>query len=732
MLGRRKKVYFFISIFTLLLGNFALAQVQPALKITDASATYETVERYLRVWEQGDQPFSTAPEAVLSGAFEDKFQPLPNGSNSFPAKKSYWAKLIIDYQADRDAEWLLKTGQNNYTDVYIQNESGQFIKKKAGFFHSIKEKDIPEGRDGELSLYLHSGDRKTIYIHAWDEANYPVKFAISLAPIKTWYNYVKALNLGQGLLLGALLIMLAYNLLVFILSGDKTYLFYSGYIFFGALYYANRAGFTREYLFPENVIVWQSLWVYAIALQPPFYLLFMRSFLKTSERIPKFDKVIKVVIGLMFLGTAVQMSIFYFAFNLSLVIYVTIAQFLFSCIFLLVCLIVIATIKDKLYRYFLIGSSAFFLGAFIGVGILAFNSARGAEFMPYVQAGFLSEIVLFSIGLGYRIRRNEQDKRKAQEELITQLKANEELQQRANEELERKVKERTFELALQKEEIEAQRDSIEQAYEEIQAKTETIEKKNQDITASINYAKRIQTAILPSENKVQESFEDAFIMFYPRDIVSGDFYWHADLGTHQVIAAVDCTGHGVPGAIMSMIGNDLLSEAVHLKDLRDPAAILEYADEHLKDRLQQESDTSIPDGMDMALCVIDEGRQEVLFAGAKNSLFWVESGEIKEFKGNRRPIGGQEKKKKHVPFTTQLLPYEETGHATFYLCSDGYQDQFGGPKGRKFMKRRLKELLQEISHLPMAEQKQRLEQSFQQWKGAERQIDDVLFIGVAI
>jgi serine phosphatase RsbU (regulator of sigma subunit) len=260
---------------------------------------------------------------------------------------------------------------------------------------------------------------------------------------------------------------------------------------------------------------------------------------------------------------------------------------------------------------------------------------------------------------------------------------------------------------------------------ELKSAYDEVEKKNRDITSSINYAKRIQDAMLPHWELAKQHLAEAFVYFVPRDIVSGDFYWFAEKDGKAIVAAVDCTGHGVPGAFMSMIGMNLLAQIVHLKGITAPAAILDQMHLGIQQALQQ-SQGENRDGMDMAVCTLDYQQQRLAFAGAKNPLVYVENGALQVIKGDKMPIGGAEAREGQR-FTEHSIPMLP-GNA-YYLFSDGFEDQFGGPQNKKFKQQRLRELLLSICHLPMQAQRQALQQAFEHWKGQERQIDDVLVLG---
>ena len=260
---------------------------------------------------------------------------------------------------------------------------------------------------------------------------------------------------------------------------------------------------------------------------------------------------------------------------------------------------------------------------------------------------------------------------------------------------------------------------------EVVQKSMEIEEKNRDITASIRYAERIQRAMLPRE----DTFRDTFVLFMPKDIVSGDFYWMYDNGDWQFIAAVDCTGHGVPGAFMSIIGHNSLNKVVREYGITRPAAIVDQLNIEVMKSLLQRHEKAINDGMDLALIAFNKKKFTLEFAGAYNPLYVVRKGEVFVYKGDRFPIGmtTMDEKKNFTNQSVDIQPGD-----MLYMCSDGYADQFGSVEEKKFKSGNVKKLLSEIWHLPVSEQKERLEKEIMDWKGNLDQVDDIMFIGTRI
>lgn len=257
---------------------------------------------------------------------------------------------------------------------------------------------------------------------------------------------------------------------------------------------------------------------------------------------------------------------------------------------------------------------------------------------------------------------------------------------------------------------------------EVVAQKEELAQKNKDITDSIRYAKRIQFAILP----LKSPFPDTFILFKPKDIVSGDFYWFTEVDGKEFIAAVDCTGHGVPGAFMSIIGHNSLNKIVNQYGILEPGKILTELNREVVETLHYASDEGdVYDGMDLALIAFDRKKREIEYAGAYNSMYIVRRGELSETKADRQPIGlagGLSKK-----FNTVRISVEDGDMV--YLFSDGYADQFGGEGMKKFKSKNLKQVLEEISDKPVSQQRELLDEALEKWRGNIEQVDDVLVIG---
>ncbi|PKP22276.1 MAG: hypothetical protein CVU05_04670 [Bacteroidetes bacterium HGW-Bacteroidetes-21] len=289
---------------------------------------------------------------------------------------------------------------------------------------------------------------------------------------------------------------------------------------------------------------------------------------------------------------------------------------------------------------------------------------------------------------------------------------------------------RNHEINVQKEEIATQRDEILSQRDMLYEQKGKIEHIHKELTDSIHYAKRIQQAILPPSYYIDQIIQDHFILYKPKDVVSGDFYFFDKAEGKVIFSAVDCTGHGVPGALMSVIGYNWLVQAVRERVITSPDKILSFLDEGVNNTLRQTAgESGVNDGMDLALCTLDLKTGEVQYAGAYNSLYYTQKGIIKEIKADKKPIGVNPDGVADT-FTNHIL--QLSSGDMVYLFSDGYPDQFGGPKGKKFKYKPLMSLLESISSHPVDTQKEILDQKLKSWMGDLEQVDDILVIGLRI
>jgi serine phosphatase RsbU (regulator of sigma subunit) len=288
------------------------------------------------------------------------------------------------------------------------------------------------------------------------------------------------------------------------------------------------------------------------------------------------------------------------------------------------------------------------------------------------------------------------------------------------------LQQKNEEINLQKSEIKDNRDEIAAQRDSILDQKHALEEASSEIMKSIWYAQHIQQAILPDLNKINSVFHEFFMLYIPKSIVSGDFYWFTQKNEKIFFALADCTGHGIPGAFMTVMANDLLNSIVIQQDENDCAKILKLLDEAVLNSLQYKGNSS-SDGLDIALLCFDSKKQELIFSGAGIDIFVFQQDEWKTYKGERFSIGGFKDATYKTPKNIKLDLKEDT---QIYIYTDGYVDQFGGEKDKKYMRKRLNLLLDEIKFLPLDQQKIKLEKAIVEWKGAQEQTDDITFTGI--
>jgi serine phosphatase RsbU (regulator of sigma subunit) len=264
--------------------------------------------------------------------------------------------------------------------------------------------------------------------------------------------------------------------------------------------------------------------------------------------------------------------------------------------------------------------------------------------------------------------------------------------------------------------------------QKIQKSNEEFTNKNKDMMDSINYAKEIQNAVLPKESYIQQFFSETFLINMPKDIVSGDFYWCSQSGSKFIVAVGDCTGHGVPAALISMMGYNKLNHIVNVIGLTKPSHILEQLDFEIREAFKKEdSEHVIPDGMDIAVCAIDRKNNTVEFAGANRPLYYLKNGALEIIKGSKKSIGGISEDI-DKDFTNHLISKDTMD--CIYLFTDGFMDQFGGVQGKKFLCKRFRELISSTHIYTMKEQKELLINALNDWKGDREQTDDICLLGI--
>jgi len=714
---------FFVHFFTCFPVLSQNSRLSKHIIVVDGDSTLIDLSKSLYILS--DSTDITEFEQISDNIKKLKFLPYSNYKKLYPRfviNKNYWARITFYNQSDRN-HWVLYAGKGSKVRLFYPNKTGRYEKKVNGRLVKGSQRDIKNSiveSVYKFNVFLHPKKATTLYLNLQGKLYNP-RFKLKLQSVQAYQKEEAYLITIESIFQGALWVILLYNIILFVIVKDRTYLYYSAYIFSYSIYYLSYREFLAEYPLTQAylaIITQQTSMV--------FYFLFMKLFVEAKKLIPKWNNFIHYWLIVKAIFVSIVFIKIYLSLNLvDSELYLVIVVLTDVLLFIITCFILLST-KSVLARYFVTGSFflmvGWFLSAFSFAGILQVDIDENY----FSQGGLFLELVLFSVGLGYRERKNEQEKRLAQEENARILKEQ-------NVTLERKVKERTLEitekneeLMMQKEEILTQRDALQERGEELQFAY------NQ-ITDSVRYAQTIQNAILPFEKKIKRVFDDYFIIFYPKDIVSGDFYWFNSIedGNHikAVVSAIDCTGHGVPGAFMSMIGNTLLNETINEKRIFNPAEVLTRLHHKIRQDLRQ-AETNNSDGMDMVLCVIEQTSKQdykLTFSGAKRPLYYIHEGELEQLKADRFSIGGEvyEDERERI-FTNQEIILKKGD--MFYLLTDGFGDTPGMDR-KRFGSRNIKKMITAAKDLSMPDQKEAFEAALTNHMGDQEARDDVTFLG---
>ncbi|KXX69137.1 7TM diverse intracellular signaling domain-containing protein [Flammeovirga sp. SJP92] len=538
------------------------------------------------------------------------------------------------------------------------------------------------------------------YFYLKINANY-LQFWLYYGSSKSYIQYIYDTSITDGIYYGFILIMLIYNLFVYFTAKDTTYLYYVIYVLAIGMMVAHFQG--------HDAHIWGS--VGFIAERGPMWpavaglasVLFGYKFLKIKESLPKLKLFYFTGMGTF----SVAIIAVLFGFNLICSLINQVSGF-FGAIIMLYSSIVLIKKGNREARLFLVAFNFYICAALIfvlaGADIIPYN-----KFTDYAwQIGSTLEMFFLALAIGQKINQLELEKNSL---ILNQNKM-----------LEEKVAERTEELNATNEELNV---LVEQVYQQ----NEMIHKKNSDLESSINYAQRIQNSILPTELELKENISSHFIFYQPKDVVSGDIYWYKKMNGYHYLAAVDCTGHGVPGAFVSMMAGNSLREIVTVSKSSSPNEILDQLDEHVTKNFNQKNNNN-KEGMDIALCIWDDKKENLYYSGAKNPLVILRKDRsIELIKGDKKSVGGNiHPHYDAMTFTSHHIPLTDDIKG-FYIFSDGIQDQFGGEKGKKLMRQGLLNIIHEYRELGIEEQGPKIIDEIDKWQGDQKQIDDMLLIG---
>ncbi len=647
----------------------------------------------------------------LNSQYEKRF------ATGFRSNQDYWAKMKVLNEANFDKDFILFLGYLSQAEVFVVYQDGTYQKGIAGFFVANHRLNPRQGQGSKVRITLEAKKVNTLLIKFKNTINYPPEPSFIIQEEKIWQEDIAQTNLIQGIFQGLLGLILLYNLFLFFSLRDITYLYFVAYVATISVYFLNEYEYLEQYFLPSEPILsfYLSNLVYVASI---FYLQFNRFFLDIPRKYPRWDIFLKIwlwlSIGTVLVLFALAPIDFQTYMQIRLGYHIGYALVLFVFIF------VVLLMNSVIANYFVIGNFCMVLGALL---IIMGNLSIIPFSLYYLLGGIVAQMFVFMMALSHRYRETMQQARENQQKLIAQLETNQKLQTQVNSELEQKVRERTREIAQKNEEIATQNDSL-------MLKTDELEKMYKKTQDSVRSAERLQRAIMGDEKEAIAHFRDGFVILLPKDIVSGDFYWSSKIGHLKILVAADCTGHGIGGALMTVLGSSVLNDVVNEEGFTSPDEILYELDKKVIDTIQKQNiNTSVKDGMDLIVITFDEISYTLRYAGAKNPLYYVRDFELHQIKASPSPIGIHISKKPKV-FELHELQVQEGD--IFYLASDGFQDQFGGEKHSKYLTKRFRALLLRFSHLPMAEQKKLLLAEFEAWRGDNPQTDDVLLIGIKI
>ncbi|HAN78545.1 MAG TPA: hypothetical protein DCQ31_12660 [Bacteroidales bacterium] len=719
-----KKFVLIFFMFSVLAQIGAIADTIPYYTINTSQLPIKIGSEFTRIYSSPTPlNFPSDSNLLISGTVPQEF--YVNG---------YYISAIRFYNStDTTYEAVLFLGKKRSSDFVkvLVMEGNEIISEySTGYFENASKKNDFKGVETKIPLYLRPLSSKNFYFYVHNVSGFKPSFLPELQPDTFYTKEISSRNWIQGLLQGILLMMILYSFFVFVQSRDYTYLYYALYIFAVALNFFTEKGLLRELVLENSEWLEPYFFAFSASLSFAFYVTFIRYFINSKEYYPKWDIAHKSVISIKMLVFFGQCIFLYNTFNVSSIITFNNTFNLIELVYGILFMITVYKQHDRLAFYFISGTVVLIAGTLISLVLLLTGTDVGFDPKYFMNAGAVIELLFFSLGLGYKMRETERDKQFVQQMLIKQLKESELMQAAHKNELEQKVLERTAEIEQQRDEIEAQRDEIEAQRDNATQQRDKITNQNKNLTDSIVYARRIQAAMLPEPGMLDAVFSEHFVIYKPRDIVSGDFYRIYNHDHKIVIAVGDATGHGVPGAFMSLLAMSFLNEIFSQKLNPLPHEVLNSLKISVKSAFKQTGRLKqSKNGFDIAVCAIDLKNRKLEFAGANQPIHILRNGEIHTLNPDKMPIGLHPKDDNDF----KTLTFDLEPDDAIYLYTDGYIDQFGGPHGRKFLRGRFKDLLKEISDNPMELQGSFLTDTLSDWQGKDNpQIDDILLIGVRV
>ncbi|MDX2197295.1 MAG: 7TM diverse intracellular signaling domain-containing protein [Cytophagales bacterium] len=625
--------------------------------------------------------------------------------------------------------------------IYTPNQDGSYEVDSMGMafpFHTREYKH----KNPISNIIIPANAISTVYVRCYGyKKMYP---SINVRSTKHFLEYTLKENYEKGVFNGFFMFVTILNLFFFIFLREPSYFLYIIFTLFQTIFVMND-GFGFQFHWPHHPEYNPHIMCLSMTLMMVSLILFNVFFLKIQDRSkPIFYFFIAIAI-FRFLYYIFNFDKIYMMVDIENNINQHTRLLDTALMFILLIFILYETIiiRTNFHLLILLGHISFFLGLSYA---LIRQSVELSNYYPIIISNLVTfvddkingfffhicsvlHILFVSVALVERIKGMKSENEHNKEALIKELEKNKKIQENINQELEAKVKIRTEELNQQKEEIQSQNDELSKNAQELEAKAQEIKYLYGEMTDSIETAKRIQNSILPSLQEIKNKFADIFILFKPKDIVSGDFYWFYSKQNLTYIAAADCTGHGVAGAFMSMVAHNLLNTIVSSHKNADAGVLLTLLSSQLVKSLHQdtEDEYQTKDGLDIALCIINSDTKTIQYAGANNSMYILKDDKIDLIQATKRGVGYQLHNKKAI-FATETLTIDPD--AVYYIYSDGFASQFGGVDGQEKMKfTRFRDILLNNHKLPLQTQHYNIDQYLTQWMGNVEQTDDILLIG---
>lgn len=641
----------------------------------------------------------------------------------------YWLRFDL-YNHSDFTHFIVELGRTvtNKVEFYeMQGESLQHYYRSGDDF-DYEAKEIAH-RKNIFPIELKKGEKKTYFVCL--ESDGELLFSPILVHERmTFFAQDFKDQFKNGFYYGLILLVVVIYFFFFLFLKDRTYLFYILYAFSQGVLQFSLDGYSHHHFFPRGGYGTNHILLFFAGLTVIFLLTYVNNFLQLKERSKRLWKIF-FVSRVAMVGIVILSLIPGFCYEIS---YPIINGASLFSILLAAFAIIRLRIKGFPVDFFfalafiilIIGGVVFILGnlSIVGDKLISLGALKISSAL---------EFVVLSISMSKKYGELQAEKEEAQRFAFQNLEDKNALIDQQNVLLEKQVKERTFQIERQKEEL---------------------TKSKEEIVSSIKYAQRIQRAILPSDEQIKQLLPNSFVFYRPKDVVSGDFYFVENTVTtnsevpYVIFAAVDCTGHGVPGAFMSIVGNNLLTQSLTESSVNTPAQALDFLNSGVNKTLRRTIEgVTIRDGMDIAICAVNIEKRHLMFAGAKNPLYIIRSktklnGVLNEemeileeseadvliqIKGDRHPIGNAFEDELK-PFKNHSIVLEESDQV--YVFTDGFADQFGGSGGKKYNYKRFRNFILSICHLSGQEQRIRFQEEFDMWLGDMEQIDDILVISV--